>query len=120
LVTITARMFPLLSVTTWLTVPIMVPLLFWTERPVVRPGNAVLDTCPPARTLCELALAIPVVDAWLGPWLTPTAGFVVVLVVVELRFSALFELALSEPWLFTPAFIPALAPPLMPPPGPPP
>jgi hypothetical protein len=82
-VTITRRMLPLESVTIWLTVPMLVPLEFTTLRPVLSPGSALLATAPPASTLCALALAMPVVEAWFSPWLVPTAGLVK-LPVVEL------------------------------------
>src|SRR5437764_7406005 len=97
----TCRMEPSEPVTTRLTVPRLVPVLVCTVSPVVRPGSVVLDTAPLARTLRWLACAIPVGDAWNGPWLTPTAG----LVVVVLRFSALFGLALIEPCALTPALM---------------
>jgi predicted transcriptional regulator len=43
-VTMTNRILPLLSVTTWLTVPSVVPVVDWTVRPVVRPGRVELAT----------------------------------------------------------------------------
>jgi hypothetical protein len=54
-VTITNRMLPLVSVTIWLTVPSVVPVLLCTVTPVVSPGSAAAATAPAARTLRELA-----------------------------------------------------------------
>src|SRR5437588_70931 len=88
-VTTTSRMLPLVSVTTWLTVPIVVPALLLTVRPVVRPGSVLAATCPLARTLRGLAWLMPLIEAWLGPWLTPTAGLVLVVVVVVVLLRAL-------------------------------
>ena len=68
-VTITSRMFPLLSVTIWLTVPSVVPVLVLAVRPVVSPASEPLTTVPPARTLWKFACAIPVGDACSRPWL---------------------------------------------------
>ena len=50
--TITARIEPSEPVTIWLTVPMLVPLVFSTFRPVFSPGSALLGTAPPASTLC--------------------------------------------------------------------
>jgi hypothetical protein len=55
LVTMTSRMFPLLSVTTWLTWPMDVPLLLTMLVPFVSPGSVVDGTAPRARTLFGLA-----------------------------------------------------------------
>jgi hypothetical protein len=54
---------------TWLTVPTCVPDVLLTLRPVVRFGSVVLDTAPRARTLFELAWAMPFGEACAGPWL---------------------------------------------------
>src|SRR5207237_5182601 len=81
-VTINIRIDPSLPVTTRLTVPRVVPALFCTVRPVVRPGNVLLCTAPRARTLFGLAWAMPVGEAFSGPWLL--AARVVVVVVTLL------------------------------------
>jgi hypothetical protein len=90
-VTITARIEPSVPVTTWLTVPMLVPPEFWTVSPVVSPGNVLDATLPRARTLFGLACAIPVGDACAGPWLLTALVVLVVLVVVAP--TALFGLA---------------------------
>jgi len=102
----TIRIEPSEPVTTWLTVPRAVPPLVFTVSPVVRSGSEVPGTEPAARTLCELAWAIPVVEAWFGPWLTFTAGLVVVVVVLVGAFSPAFTFA----WLMAVADGPVIAP----------
>src|SRR6476646_11868108 len=112
-----------LSVTIWLMVPMSVLLAFVTVRPVVRPGSVVPATEPLARTLCELAWVMPLIEALAGPWLTPAAGFVPMVVSV-FRWALAF--ALRAPWparMFAPAFefapAPTPTPPCPPPwPGP--
>jgi hypothetical protein len=66
-------MEPSVPVITWLTVPIEVPLLLLTVRPVVRPGRVLLDTEPRASTLLLFAWLIPVADAFAGPSLCSVA-----------------------------------------------
>ena len=123
-VTTTARIEPSLPVITWLTVPIDIPPLLLTLRPVVSPVRAVLDTAPRASTLLLLAWLMPFADAFAGPWLRTVAcefvlTFVSALVVgaevILLRtlFGLAFMMPLDDafagPWLFIPA--PAGGPP---------
>ena len=130
-VTTTARIVLFGPVITRVTVPACVPPLLFTVRPVVRPGSALLATAPRASTLLSLAWAMPVGEAFAGPWLwtvacelvlafTPVVGGVVVV-----RLSTLSGLALmmplgeafTVPWTLTPADAPAPAGgPLAPPP----
>src|SRR5213075_2730705 len=116
-------MLPLLSVTTWLTVPRVAPPLVLTVRPVVSPGNDVLGTALRARALLVFARLIARGLAFSRPWLL---GARVVGVVFE--WIALFGFAcviafgeaFTEPrvltrassalWLGPPTFAPAFAP----------
>ena len=72
-VTTTARIVLFGPVMICVTVPIWVPLLLLTVMLVARPVSVLLDTAPRARTLLLLACAMPVADAWLGPWLFTVA-----------------------------------------------
>src|SRR4051812_24453248 len=130
---------------TRLMVPTCVPLLLLTTRPVVSPGSVLLATAPRARTLFELAWAMPVGDAFAGPWLLTVAcelplavpvvvvvgvviGAVVVCMVLPVGgldntlFSFACEMpvgdALPGPWLTEPAGDPPApgGPPVPPPP----
>src|SRR5438309_1802982 len=71
--TITSLTEPSDPVTIWLTVPSVAPPLVLTVRPVVSPASEPLATAPPASTLRELACAIPVGEACIGPWLLTRA-----------------------------------------------
>src|SRR5437868_10373419 len=94
-----------------------VPLLFWTVRPVVRPGRAVGATAPRASTLWLFAWAMPVGDACCRPWLLTALVLVLVfgVVLVVVALSALLVLALvmprvlalTDPWVLTRALAPA-------------
>jgi hypothetical protein len=143
-VTTTARIVLFGPVITRVTVPTCVPLLLLTTRPVVRPGSVLLATAPRARTLFGLAWAIPVGEAWDGPWLCVVAcelpltvpvvvvvgvviGAVVVCIVLPAGLdNTLFSLACEMPvgdafigpWLTEPAGDPPApgGPPVPPPP----
>ena len=111
-VTTTARIDPSLPVITWLTVPIVAPVLLFTVMLVVRPGSDALGTAPRARTLFEFARLIARGLAWSRPWLLGARTVGVVVVVVPWTALLVFDLstpcgdALIEPWLFTRASIP--------------
>src|SRR4051812_49305593 len=86
-VTTTARIEPSLPVITWLTVPTVTPVEFWTVRPVVRPGSAVLATAPRPSTLLLLEWLMPFGDACCRLWLLVARVFVVVVLSCRTLFG---------------------------------
>src|SRR5258708_7839957 len=72
-----SRIRPSGPVTIRLTVPIVVPPLPFTVRPVVRPGRALLGTEARASALLGLAWEIAVKDACISDWLVAPRTLVV-------------------------------------------